>query len=103
MPWKCVDCGKETNTIVVLDLEKDLGRCMDCEEKRLLETFPPPPIEDMQIIDGMVQWPHNYIPSKCPYCGTKTTSGIISTDEEHDRIIKKHLCNTCGIDFGDTD
>lgn len=103
--WYCMDCGKPTDALCVINFKRDIGRCPSCNMKNHLKVMPPPPLETMESASGdfteYAKWPHCYIPPQCPYCNENVNRIFVGS--YHDHVCHEVTCEKCKVYFGFTD
>lgn len=105
MSWKCVDCGKETNSVTMVCHTCQTGRCRDCQRILNNKMMPPPRYNDMDdtkepLFENYKHWPHRYVPGQCPYCLGKLKATNVGVDTSQDEVYNAYTCEPCAIFFG---
>jgi len=104
--FTCATCGEETNSVWRdAKSERGKGDCNKCHEAKSLREMPPPPLDEMSKskeggFEAYREWPHHYIPSKCPYCDGKPKASTLAIDTERDIVMEVVYCEHCKVRFG---
>lgn len=106
MPWICVDCGREVNSVtIVCNKCKETGRCGNCQRILDMALMPPPKYKLMRETNdpgfkGFKQFPHPYVPTLCPYCMKPTEDVCVGVDTGRDNVYTAHFCKGCKVFYG---